>query len=52
VVAATHLSDDARYSWLNDGICVGAGEVRRQANADAPDLVLDVGELIWEPMAE
>ena len=52
VVAATHLSDDGRYSWLNDGICVGTGEVRRSAHAESPDLVLDVAELIWEPIAE
>jgi hypothetical protein len=52
VVAATHLCDDARYSWLNDGISVGTGEVRWQEHADSPELVLDVAELIWEPIAE
>lgn len=52
VVAATHLCDDARYSWLNDGIGVGTGEVRWQEHAHSPDLVLDVTELIWEPIAE
>jgi hypothetical protein len=52
VVTATHLSDDTRYSRLNDGICVGTGEVRWRADAEAPDLVLDVAELIWEPIAE
>ena len=41
----THLSDDARYRWLNDVVCVGTGEVR-------PDgLVIDVAELVWEPPA-
>jgi hypothetical protein len=39
----THVSDDERYRWLNDVVCVGTGEVR-------PDqLLIDVAELIWEP---
>ena len=39
----THFSDDERYRWLNDVVCVGTGEVR-------PDgLLLDVAELVWEP---
>ncbi len=39
----THVSDDRRYRWLNDVVCVGTGEVR-------PDrLLIDVAELIWEP---
>lgn len=41
----THLSDDARFAWLNDVVCVGTGEV-------GPDrLSIDVAELIWEPSA-
>jgi hypothetical protein len=39
----THLSDDPRYCWLNDVVCVGTGEVR------AEGLLIDVAELIWEP---
>jgi hypothetical protein len=39
----THVSDDPRYRWLNDVVCVGTGEVR-------PDqLLIDVAELVWEP---
>ena len=39
----THISDDPRYRWLNDVVCVGTGEVR-------PDrLLIDVAELVWEP---
>jgi hypothetical protein len=39
----THVSDDERYRWLNDVVCVGTGEVR-------PDqLSIDVAELVWEP---
>ena len=52
MVAAFHVSDDPRYAWLNDGICVGTGEVRARPDADSPDLVLDMAELIWEPIAE
>jgi hypothetical protein len=39
----THLSDDPRYRWLNDVVCMGTGEV-------GPDqLFIDVAELVWEP---
>ena len=39
----THLSDDPRYRWLNDVVCVGTGEVRPEG------LLIDVAEVIWEP---
>jgi hypothetical protein len=51
VVAVTHVSDDPRYSRLNDSLAVGCGEVRRLPDDDA-ELVIDVSELVWEPMAE
>jgi hypothetical protein len=51
VTAITHLSDDARYRRLNDVLCVGVGEVRARANGDV-ELVIDVAELVWEPIAE
>jgi hypothetical protein len=38
----THVSDDPRYRWLNDVVCVGTGEVRPER------LLIDVSELIWE----
>ncbi len=38
-----HVSDDERYGWLNDVVCVGTGEVRPE------HLLIDVAELIWEP---
>jgi hypothetical protein len=49
-----HLSDDDRYRRLNDVVCVCVGEVRAPADAGAPssDLVVDVAELVWEPIAE
>ena len=39
----THVSDDIRYRWLNDVVCVGTGEVRPER------LLIEVAELIWEP---
>jgi hypothetical protein len=45
----THLSDDARYSRLNQTVCVLTGEVRPR-DADHFDVVLEVSELVWEPM--
>lgn len=49
-----HLSDDDRYSRFNDVVCACVGEVRVSEDPDAtsPDLILDVAELIWEPLAE
>jgi hypothetical protein len=53
VASATHLSDDDRYRRVNDVVCVCVGEVRTPADPDQPssDLVMDVAELIWEPIA-
>ncbi|WP_438854527.1 hypothetical protein [Agromyces sp. M3QZ16-3] len=47
-----HLSDDAGYRRLNDVVCVCVGEVRssEDGSAEGPHLVLDVAELIWEPI--
>ena len=42
----THLSGDERYARLNDALCVLSGESR------AKEIVLDVAELVWEPLAE
>ena len=49
-----HLSDAEQYRRLNDTVCVCIGEVRTEADPDhpEPDLVLDVAELIWEPIAD
>jgi hypothetical protein len=49
-----HLADSDRYSRLNDVVCVCSGEVRASnvSDQESPDLVMDVAELIWEPMAE
>ncbi len=54
VGAIFHVSDDERYQRLNDVVCVSAGEVRTPRDPDQPepDLVVDVAELVWEPIAE
>jgi hypothetical protein len=59
VIAITHVTGDPRYSWLNDVVCVGTGEFRpheggpveaRKVVGAAVDFVIDVAELIWEPI--
>lgn len=54
VGSVTHLSDSWRYRRLNDVVCVCVGEVRAMGGAEqeSPELVLDVAELIWEPVAD
>jgi hypothetical protein len=48
-----HLSDHPAYRRLNDVVCVCVGEVRSPRESDAgPQLVLDVAELIWEPIGD
>ena len=46
----THLSDDERYAWLNTAMCVLGGEVRPRPDGGF-DVVVDVHELVWEPLA-
>jgi len=52
VGSVMHVSDNERYRRLNDVVCVCAGEVRApdDPNRESPDLVIDVAELIWEPI--
>jgi hypothetical protein len=45
LTTALHASGDERYAWLNDVVCVGAGEVLAEAGLT---LVLDVAELVRE----
>lgn len=53
VGSVLHLSDDERYARLNDVVCVCVGEVRAADDPDrSPDLVMDVAELVWEPIAD
>jgi hypothetical protein len=54
VGSVLHLSDAARYRRLNDVVCVCVGEARRPDDPAAPssDLVIDVAELVWEPIVD
>ncbi len=54
VGAIFHSSDAPQYRRLNDALCVCVGEVRTPADPGQlePNLVLDVAELIWEPIAD
>ena len=42
------------YRRLNDAVCVCVGEVRAASDPGqtGPDLLMDVAELIWEPIAD
>jgi hypothetical protein len=48
----THVTDDVRYSWLNDRQCAVAGEVRPKAGGDGFDVAIEVAELVWEPLGQ
>lgn len=54
VGSVLHISDHARYRRLNDVVCVCVGEVRAAGDpsAPSPDLVMEVAELVWEPIAD
>jgi hypothetical protein len=53
VGSVLHLSDSGRYRRLNDVVCVCVGEVRAPEDPTAgSELVLDVAELVWEPVAD
>ncbi|WP_203580912.1 hypothetical protein [Microbacterium hibisci] len=52
VGAVLHVSDHPAYRRLNDAVCVCVGEVRSGVAAGGgPEIVLDVAELVWEPLA-
>jgi hypothetical protein len=48
----THITDDVSYSWLNDRQCAVAGEVRPKAGGDGVDVIIEVAELVWEPLGQ
>lgn len=50
VGSITHLSDDGRYAWLNDVLGVLTGEVRPRSDGTGFDVVLDVEQVVWEPL--
>ena len=45
-----HVTDDERYTWLNDRVCAVEGEVRPRAVGDGFDVVLAVSLMVWEPV--
>ena len=51
VGAARHVAGDERYLWLNDVFAAIAGEVRPHDDGSGTEIVLDVAELVWEPLA-
>ena len=46
-----HVSDDERYRWLNDRVCVVEGEVRPRSDGSGFDVVLEVSEMLWEAVS-
>jgi hypothetical protein len=48
----THVTDDSRYAWLNDRQCAVAGDVRPKAYGEGFDVVIEVAELVWEPLGQ
>jgi hypothetical protein len=54
VGSVLHHADQEPYRRLNDAVCVCTGEVRAATDPaqDGPDLVIDVAELVWEPIAD
>ena len=49
VGSMTHVSDDARYHWLNNAVCVLTGEVRPTVGERPFVVAVEVAELVWEP---
>jgi hypothetical protein len=49
---STHLTDDPRWAWLNDRQCAVAGEIRPNVEGDGFHVVVDVSELVWEPLQD
>ena len=47
LAALTHSTGDERYGWLNGVLGVVAGEVR-----GGREIVLEVEELVWEPLGD
>ena len=48
---AQHVTDDERYRWLNDRVCAVEGEVRPRSDGSGFDVVLEVSEMVWEPVS-
>ena len=48
----THVTDDERYAWLNVVVCGVAGVVEPGAAGAQIEVVLDVSQLVWEPLGD
>ena len=48
---AQHVADDERYRWLNDRVFAVEGEVRPRADTKGFDVVLEVIEMVWQPVS-
>ncbi|HEU4448782.1 MAG TPA: hypothetical protein VFR63_02215 [Gaiellaceae bacterium] len=47
LLVATHVTEDARSTWLDDAVAAVAGEVCPRGR-----VLLDVAALVWEPLPE
>jgi hypothetical protein len=48
---AQHVADDERYRWLNDRVFAVEGEVRPRADTKGFDVVLEIIEMVWQPVS-
>lgn len=49
VGSITHVSDDARYRWLNDRIGAVVGEILPR-DTRGSSVAIEVSEMVWEPL--
>jgi hypothetical protein len=47
-----HVTDDDRYTWLNDRVCALEGEVRPRVEGGGFNVVLRVHMMTWEPITD
>jgi hypothetical protein len=47
VATVKHLTEDERYAFLNETLCVASGAI--VGDDDGTRVTLDVDELVWEP---
>jgi hypothetical protein len=45
-----HVTDDDRYTWLNELVCAVEGEVWPRADGAGFDVILHVSLMVWEPV--
>jgi hypothetical protein len=48
VGAVMHVTDDARYAWLNTAVCALTGEVRPRADGDGFEVAVEVAEIVGD----